>query len=101
MSGFIAIAGFITLLALIALLYPLLRKREGLPEAWRSGGRAAALIAVGAAALYPLWSNFNWHETAPAADSPQAMVGRLARRLEKQPDDLDGWLRLGRSYLVL
>jgi cytochrome c-type biogenesis protein CcmH len=26
------------------------------------------------------------------------MVGRLARRLEKQPDDLQGWLLLGRSY---
>jgi cytochrome c-type biogenesis protein CcmH len=100
-SGFIAIAGFITLAALIALLYPLLRRREGAPEAWRSGGLAAVLIALGASALYPLWSNFNWHEPAPAMDSPQAMVGRLARRLEKQPDDLEGWLRLGRSYLVL
>lgn len=101
MSGFIAIAGLLTLAALVALLYPLLRKREGKPEAWRTGGIAAVLVALGAAALYPYWSTFDWHEPAPAADSPQAMVGRLARRLEKQPDDLEGWLRLGRSYLVL
>jgi len=101
MNGFIAVSGLMTLVVLVALLYPLLRRREGSPEAWRSGGVAALLLAVGAAALYPLWSNFNWHASEPALDSPQAMVGRLARRLEKQPDDLAGWLQLGRSYAVL
>jgi cytochrome c-type biogenesis protein CcmH len=30
-----------------------------------------------------------------------AMVERLAVRLEQQPDDVDGWVRLGRSYMVL
>jgi cytochrome c-type biogenesis protein CcmH len=29
------------------------------------------------------------------------MVERLAARLEQQPDDVDGWARLGRSYMVL
>jgi cytochrome c-type biogenesis protein CcmH len=29
------------------------------------------------------------------------MVARLARRLEKNPEDLNGWLMLGRSYTVL
>jgi cytochrome c-type biogenesis protein CcmH len=29
------------------------------------------------------------------------MVSQLARRLEKQPDDLEGWLMLGRSYAAL
>lgn len=29
------------------------------------------------------------------------MVSRLAARLESQPDDVEGWGRLGRSYLVL
>lgn len=101
MSGFIAIAGLLTLGVLVALLFPLLRRREGSAEAWRSGGLAAVLVAVGASMLYPLWSNFDWNAPAPAADSPEAMVGRLARRLEKQPDDLAGWLKLGRSYLVL
>ncbi len=31
----------------------------------------------------------------------EAMVARLAARLEQQPDDVEGWARLGRSYLVL
>ena len=30
-----------------------------------------------------------------------AMVGNLAARLEKEPDDVEGWTRLGRSYMVL
>jgi cytochrome c-type biogenesis protein CcmH len=30
-----------------------------------------------------------------------AMVGNLAARLEKEPDDVEGWARLGRSYMVL
>lgn len=31
----------------------------------------------------------------------QSMVDGLAQRLQSNPDDLDGWKRLGRSYLVL
>lgn len=31
----------------------------------------------------------------------QSMVERLAARLEEQPDDLDGWLRLANAYVVL
>jgi cytochrome c-type biogenesis protein CcmH len=45
---------------------------------------------------------------ATAGSSPEereaminAMVERLAARLEQQPDDVEGWSRLGRSYMVL
>jgi cytochrome c-type biogenesis protein CcmH len=31
----------------------------------------------------------------------ESMVERLASRLEQQPDDAEGWVRLGRSYMVL
>ncbi|MBU0724424.1 MAG: c-type cytochrome biogenesis protein CcmI [Alphaproteobacteria bacterium] len=31
----------------------------------------------------------------------QSMVGRLAERLKEQPEDVEGWLRLGRAYEVL
>ena len=31
----------------------------------------------------------------------ESMVARLAARLEQQPDDAEGWVRLGRSYAVL
>ena len=31
----------------------------------------------------------------------RSMVERLATRLEAEPDDIDGWMRLGRAYRVL
>jgi cytochrome c-type biogenesis protein CcmH len=31
----------------------------------------------------------------------ESMVARLASRLEQQPEDAEGWARLGRSYMVL
>src|SRR5262249_28867750 len=50
--------------------------------------------------LYLRWTNWSW-QTKATEDSPQTMVARLARKLEKSPDDVNGWLMLGRSYTVL
>lgn len=35
------------------------------------------------------------------AEFIRSMVARLAGRLQEEPDDLDGWLRLGNAYRVL
>ena len=40
-------------------------------------------------------------ESGGAAPNPMAMVAQLAQRLETNPNDLDGWLRLIRAYAVL
>lgn len=101
MSGFIVIAGLLTLATLAALLYPLLRKNAASPQAWPIATTLIVVVLVGGAALYPAWSNFEWDVEEPGLDSPQAMVGRLARRLERNPDDLAGWKLLGRSYYVI
>jgi len=101
MNAFALVAALLALAVITPLLYPLLRRK--------GQGPGAALLAVivtvgiggGAALLYPLWSTWKWSEPAPAADSPAAMVGRLARRLEKQPGDINGWLLLGKSYGVV
>lgn len=39
-------------------------------------------------------------DASGAPDIP-TMVARLAERLKEDPDDLEGWLMLGRSYIVL
>jgi cytochrome c-type biogenesis protein CcmH len=101
MSAFIFIAALLMFLVLAAVLFPLLRRAGETPAAWRSAGVTALVIVAGAAALYPLWSKWDWSRPTPAADSPEGMVVQLSRRLEKEQDDLEGWLMLGRSYATL
>jgi cytochrome c-type biogenesis protein CcmH len=101
MSEFLIVAVLLTAAVVLALVYPLIRRSDAAKAAWSTAGIAVVLIGGGAALLYPTWSSWKWSQAAPAADSPAAMVGRLARRLEKQPDDLQGWLLLGRSYAVI
>jgi cytochrome c-type biogenesis protein CcmH len=101
MNAFVLIAAPMVLLVIVPLLVPLLRRSDAAPNAAVLSVVLVVIIGGGAALLYPAWSNWRWSEPAPAADSPAAMIGRLARRLEKQPDDLDGWLLLGKSYAVV
>jgi cytochrome c-type biogenesis protein CcmH len=64
-------------------------------------GLGVALCAA-AIGLYLLWSRWSWPADAPSvADTPAAMVKRLAKRLESEPNDVAGWLMLGRSYTAL
>ena len=91
------------------------RSREGgghrprLGHAVRRGGGAG-----GTAPARPAESGMPSQETVAATAkatqgaSPEerramieSMVERLASRLEQQPDDAEGWARLGRSYMVL
>ncbi len=100
MTTFVLVAAFMAALAAAAVAVPLCRDRQSRVI----GAIAGVLVAGAAAALYPLWSNWNWHAPlgaqAPAPDV-QAMVGKLESRLRENPDDMAGWLMLGRSYLAL
>jgi cytochrome c-type biogenesis protein CcmH len=89
------------MVSIVAVAIPLLRRSAaGLAGARWTALAAAGLLVGGSAALYLTWSNWAWR-AAPAADTPQSMVARLARRLEHDPNDLNGWLMLGRSYTAL
>ena len=97
---FVVLAAALTVAGVLAVALPLLRARgPESPAPWAALAAGAVLVA-GAAVLYVTWSNWSWR-AAPAADSPQTMVARLARELERDPKNLDGWLMLGRSYVVL
>lgn len=101
MSIFVLLVAALTVAVVIAVALPLVRAGAAAdpPSRWAALA-AAALLVFGGSLLYVTWSNWKWH-AATEADSPQTMVARLSRQLEKNPKNLDGWLLLGRSYLVL
>ena len=101
MISFVLLAAALTLASVVAVAIPLLRtSTAGAASAPWTALAAAGLLVAGSAALYVTWSKWSWR-AAPAADSPQSMVAQLARRLEHDPTDLNGWLMLGRSYTAL
>ena len=101
MNAFVLVAALLALAVIVPLLVPLLRRRDAQPTAALLSVGLVVLIGGGAALLYPLWSNWQWSQPELAADAPAAMIGRLARRLEKNPENVDGWLLLGKSYGVV
>ncbi len=101
MNTFLVIAAVMAAIAASAVALPLLRDRQS-----RVLGAVAGLVVIAAAAgLYPLWSNWNWQPTeqsqSTAGPNVAAMVAKLEKRLREDPNDLGGWLMLGRSYLTL
>ncbi len=97
MIAFIVVAAVMAALAAAAVAVPLLRDPRS-----RILGVVSAVIVVGlASGLYPLWSTWHWNASAAGrAVSPDvaAMVAKLEKHLAAQPNDLEGWLMLGRSY---
>jgi cytochrome c-type biogenesis protein CcmH len=100
MNTFLVIAACMAAIAATAVALPLLRNRQS-----RIQGALAAVLVIGVAAgLYPLWSNWDWHAPAqPQAASPEvlAMVAKLEQHMRDEPNDLTGWMLLGRSYVAL
>jgi cytochrome c-type biogenesis protein CcmH len=102
MTTFILIAVALTIVAIGVVVVPLVRKGGATPgPAIWAAFAAAGVLVFGGGALYYTWGNRTWSQQESDALTPQNMVSRLARRLEENPDDLDGWLRLGHSYTVL
>jgi len=78
---------------------------RGIAEAAKTGGIAAPPLPKGSAPQ----PGPDEQQIDAAAQMPEAarkemiggMVAQLAARLQAQPDDVESWLRLGRSYAVL
>ena len=58
-------------------------------------------IAGSAAGMYYSIGSPNVASGASQAPDVQQMVASLAERLQKQPEDINGWKMLGRSYMTL
>lgn len=110
MTAFIVICAAMVIAALAWLTLPLWRMKDAEVAVQSRGERrvsaAVVIIAIGAlaATLYPLLSNWNWDaaETAAAETTGiDAELRQLEARLADQPEDVQGWLLLGRSYAAL
>jgi cytochrome c-type biogenesis protein CcmH len=87
--------------AVILLLWPL----------WRSGAEirvstliTVAIVPVVAIALYLGTGRpgpAEWNAERPAESSPEDMIAALAERMTREPDRVEGWELLGRSYFAL
>jgi cytochrome c-type biogenesis protein CcmH len=101
MITFVLLAAVLTIAGVALIAVPLLKKKpvEYSPAPW-AALIATGILALGSTVLYLRWTNWSW-QTTVTDDSPQTMVARLARKLEKDPRNLEGWLLLGRSYTQL
>jgi cytochrome c-type biogenesis protein CcmH len=111
MTAFVLSAVALSLLVVALLLVPLLRTDAALAEARRTRtallvGLSLPLAAAGGYAWSGAWSGLMVVSApqrdggVPAVDAGQAegMVQRLAQRLQRQPDDAEGWRLLAHSY---
>lgn len=108
MTTFIIVAAAMVAAALLWLLLPLLRAKpaEGevastAPAKGISAAAIAVLVPALAALMYASLSNWDWNavesDTA-RAEQLDGLLKQLEARLQSDPDDVNGWLLLGRSY---
>lgn len=103
---------FLVACALALVVLPLFRQREGQSNAPTAAIVTAVTLPVVAYMFYSTVSNFDWtapprqaaSQAAPteqqATSLPEA-VRTLEARLAESPDDVSGWLLLGRTYMQL
>ena len=106
MTGFIIACAAMLAAALLWILLPLLRTKSPDADASRKERRLSAiaivlLVPALAATLYVTLSKWNWSESEAAVAREQQMdelLDKLKAKLAENPDDVNGWLLLGRSY---
>ncbi len=106
MTGFIIACAAMIAAALLWILLPLLRTKSAddgasRKERYLSAIAVAVLVPGLAVALYSTLSKWNWNESEAAVARQQQLdelLGKLKARLAENPNDVNGWVLLGRSY---
>ena len=110
MTGFVIGCAAMLIAALLWITAPLWHPRlttdagTSRSERLTSGIVVTLTISAMAVALYATFSNWDWPDTEAAASenaSVDAMLSQLEAKLAANPQDVEGWLMLGRSYTTL
>ena len=101
MTGFWLGAAGLTLIAVAFLLVPLWRERRLAGKLPLSGMLTAIAIIPVSIGVYLYVSTFDPSIDPTAGHEDLALLDQLATRLRDDPDNVDGWLLLGRSYREL
>jgi cytochrome c-type biogenesis protein CcmH len=94
---FVLAAAALTVAALLPLA-PALLGSAPTPRAWRTTAALGLALPLAAGLLYAHLGRPDALDPPPPADPVQQMVQRLADRLQRTPDDADGWALLARAY---
>ncbi|MBS0396888.1 MAG: hypothetical protein JSR54_19860, partial [Proteobacteria bacterium] len=105
MTVFILAGALMVSIALAIVAWPLWKNRAAEGRATLVSLAVLALaLPAGVALIYPTVSNWDWSPGAaqgpPGQHALDASVVKLEERLRQNPGDVDGWLLLGRSYVV-
>lgn len=108
MTTFILLAALMAAVAIAFVAWPIVRSRKGEGGHAATGTAVVVALAIPLAAflLYRTWSNFDWN-VDPLAAQPAgghemaAAVKALEDKLASNGNDAQGWMLLGRSYLVM
>jgi cytochrome c-type biogenesis protein CcmH len=109
MTAFVLIAAVMLLAALVLIVRPLLSPRLSGEGKLAAEPVAAAIMIVLvpalAAGFYAARSNWQWNRPVDPQEAAlleiQHRVGELSSQLQKNQNDVDGWLQLGRSQVEL
>ncbi len=108
MIAFIVACVVMAAVAIAFVVRPLLKSGAGpddKPARWAAIATAVALPLF-AALMYSQVSTQQWGEQPPAATASanpeiEGMVTQLEERLKREPNDAEGWVMLGRSFVMM
>jgi cytochrome c-type biogenesis protein CcmH len=106
-TAFIIASAAMLAAALLWLVIPLWRRNDNEAESIDASERGIAtavvsvLVPAVAIAMYALLSNWDWdasNQQVAQSEQLDSLLAQLEERLKENPQDLEGWLLLGRAH---